>query len=228
MLVGSRVLAALWTATGICPHGAVRGTRLWGVDLDAIGDAPLLRQVEAIETILVEDRALDALLGVLPAVELPGCYVGAGAVAAAVWNRRFRLPPGTGVKDYDVVYYDPTDLSAEAERTVEAAVAALAPAGVEVDVTNEARVHLWYEERFGRAIEQYVSSEAAIATWPSTATSVGLRRSGQQLSVCAPYGLRDLFLGIVRPNLTLVSRELYESKVTRWKATWPSLTTLPW
>ena len=198
------------------------------MDLDIVGDAPLSRQVEAIEAIVVEDGALNALLSVLPALQLPGCYVGAGAVAAAVWNRRFRLPPGTGVKDYDVVYYDPTDLSAEAERTVEAAIAALAPEGVEVDVTNEARVHLWYEERFGRPIKQYVSSEAAIATWPSTATSVGLCRSGQQLSVCAPYGLRDLFLGIVRPNRTLVSRELYESKVRRWKATWPSLTTLPW
>ena len=120
------------------------------MDLDIVGDAPLSRQVEAIEAIVVEDGALNALLSVLPALQLPGCYVGAGAVAAAVWNRRFRLPSGTGVKDYDVVYYDPTDLSAEAERTVEAAIAALAPEGVEVDVTNEARVHLWYEERFGR------------------------------------------------------------------------------
>ena len=32
------------------------------------------------------------------------------------------------------------------------------------DVKNEARVHLWYEARFGAAIPPYQSAEAAIAT----------------------------------------------------------------
>jgi hypothetical protein len=39
------------------------------------------------------------------------------------------------------------------------------------DVKNEARVHLWYERRFGRHLEPYRSTGDAIATWPTTASS---------------------------------------------------------
>jgi hypothetical protein len=53
------------------------------------------------------------------------------------------------VKDYDVFYFDDSDLSWDAEdaviRRVQEAVADL---GVTVEVKNQARVHLWYEQRF--------------------------------------------------------------------------------
>jgi len=198
------------------------------VDLDGLAEASCEHQVAAIDEILRADPVLDLLLDVLETLPLPDWYVGAGAVAAAVWNHRFGLPPGTAVRDYDVVYYDPADLSAERERAVELAVQAVVGENVAIDVTNEARVHLWYGERFGRSIPQYASSQAAIATWPSTATSVGVRRSGGRLEVYAPHGLRDLLLGVVRPNRTLVTREVYEAKATRWRNAWPSLTVIPW
>src|SRR5437899_6635367 len=43
---------------------------------------------------------------------------------------------------------------------------------IKLDVKNEARVHLWYEDRFGYAIKPYLSSADAIATFPTTATAV--------------------------------------------------------
>jgi hypothetical protein len=176
------------------------------------------------------DPVVDLLLSRLAASGPPEWYVGAGAVAAAVWNRRFGKPPGCGVKDYDVVYFDPGDLGEEAEARVRATIAGWVPASVELDVTNEARVHLWYHEAFGRRIEPYRSIEAAIATWPTTATSIGVRLDGGggAFSVCAPFGLDDLFAGVVRPNTALVSREVYEAKVARWRQVWPELTILPW
>lgn len=154
--------------------------------------------------------------------------MGAGAIAGTVWNALFGWPPTRGIRDYDVVYYDGDDLSADAERAVEAAVAKVVPDAV-VDVTNEARVHLWYEHRFGVSIRQYTSSADAIATWPSTATSVGVRTTEQgTLEVCAPCGVDDLLGGVVRPNKALVTREVYESKAARWKQVWPELTFIPW
>jgi hypothetical protein len=100
--------------------------------------------------------------------------------------------------------------------------------GVTVDVTNEARVHLWYEQRFGVPLEPYGSTEEAIATWPTTASSVGVRPAGSGLAVCAPFGLRDLFALVVRPNKTLVTEAIYTAKAARWQATWPRLTILGW
>jgi uncharacterized protein len=89
-------------------------------------------------------------------------------------------------------------------------------------------VHQWYERRFGVPLQPYRSSEEAIATWPATATSIGVRSGPDGLVVCAPYGLRDLFTLVVRPNKTLVTEAVYTAKADRWRSTWPRLQVVPW
>lgn len=190
--------------------------------------APIGRQVTALEEIVRSNPVICRLLDTLPALQLPSWYVGAGAVAQTVWNQVHGFPPNHGLKDYDVVYLDPGDLTVDGERAVEAKVAELLDAAVTVDVTNEARVHTWYERRFGQPLAPYRSVEQAIATWPSTATSVGVRYERGVFDVCAPYGLSDLFGLIVRPNTALVSRDIYEAKAARWHQLWPLLTVLTW
>ena len=166
---------------------------------------------------------------------LPDWYIGAGAIAQTVWNDAHGFDPLHGIKDLDVVYHDPTDLSTESEHEVEARLTdALAGLGPEVDATNEARVHTWYEARFGVAIAPYPSTAAAIATWPSTASSVGVRTGDPDghgpdgFAVCAPFGLDDLLGLVVRPNTVLVTEAVYTAKAARWAATWPRLTVHPW
>jgi hypothetical protein len=69
-------------------------------------------------------------------------------------------------------------------------------------------VHLWYEQRFGPHIEPFTSTEEAIATWPTTASSVGVRRDSGGFVAWAPFGLTDLLGMVVRPNKAMVTREL--------------------
>jgi hypothetical protein len=88
---------------------------------------------------------------------------------------------------------------------------------LKLDVKNEARVHLWYKERFGYTIKPYSSSADAIATFPTTATSVGIRRLLGNFECCAPFGLDDLFGLIVRPNKRQVTGSIYEMKTDRWR-----------
>jgi hypothetical protein len=53
------------------------------------------------------------------------------------------------VKDYDVFYFD-EDLSWEAEDAVIQHLGVLTnDLGVTVEIRNQARVHLWYKQRFG-------------------------------------------------------------------------------
>jgi uncharacterized protein len=206
------------------------------VDVRSLADADLDSQVASLARLLRASPVVAPLLDALPEWGLPGCYVGAGAVAQTVWNAAHGFALDVGIKDADVVYFDPGDLSSEAEDRAESLVARSVPSlGVKVDVTNEARVHLWYERRFGVPLEPYESSEAAIATWPTTASSIGVRparpgRPGRSdgLAVCAPFGLRDLFALVVRPNKTLVTEEIYTAKAARWHATWPRLTIVGW
>jgi hypothetical protein len=47
------------------------------------------------------------------------------------------------------------------------------------------------------------------------------------MRICAPFGLDDLFAMVVRPNKTLVTREVYDEKVRRWRTAWPRLTGAP-
>lgn len=199
------------------------------MDLRSLADTDLATQAAALGRLLRASPVVGPLLDALPAWGLPGCYVGAGAVTQTVWNAAHGFAADTGLKDADVVYFDPHDLSAEAEERTEELVRRSVPSlGVAVDVTNEARVHLWYERRFGVPLEPYGSTEAAIATWPTTASSIGVRPTPSGLAVCAPYGLRDLFALVVRPNKTIVTEAVYSAKAARWRATWPGLTILDW
>jgi len=165
----------------------------------------------------------------LHALELPEAYVGAGCVAQTVWNRLHGYPPQHGIKDIDIVYFDGQDLSIGAEQAaLERAAARFPDLAPRLDVKNEARVHLWYEARFGFPIAPYQSVEDAIGSWPSTATAIGVRIETGRFRAFAPFGLDDLWGGIIRPNKRLITREIYEAKANAWRAKWPDLRVYAW
>lgn len=201
----------------------------WRVLVEHPEDSALHRQVEYLQAALSQNPVAEAVLSLGAELALPGWYFGAGGVSQTVWNIRHGFEPAEGIKDYDLVYFDPNDLSEDSRRAVEDEVAArLSSFDVVVDVHNEARVHLWYEQRFGRRIDPYRSTEHAVATWPTTASCVGVRRDSDGLTVCAPYGLADALGMVARPNKAIVSRDVYEEKVLRWARRWPRLRVIPW
>jgi uncharacterized protein len=198
-------------------------------DCDAVAYASISRQVNALEVIVRSNPVIRPLLDRLEDLQLPAWYVGAGAIAQTVWNHLHDFPATHGINDYDIVYFDRHDLTKASEDAIEATIAAWVDVGTaKLDVTNQARVHTWYEQRFGRPLSAYRSSEHAIATWPTTATSVGVRSNQNGFEVCAPFGLTDLFAMVVRPNAKLVSQAVYQAKAERWRHMWPRLTVLPW
>ncbi len=139
------------------------------------------------------------------------------------------MAPSAEIKDIDLVYFDAADLSERSEADHEARInAAFANLPVRFDVKNEARVHLWYERRFGYPIRPYTSAQQAIATFPTTATSVGVRPSPSGLEVCAPFELDDLQRLVVRPNKVQITEAIYRAKVDRWRAIWPRLQIVEW
>ena len=162
-------------------------------------------------------------------IQLPDAWLVAGAVAQTVWNEKLGYPPDHGIRDVDIVYFDGDDLRADSETRVEQRIRSLfAGLPVAFDVKNEARVHLWYEAKFGRAIPPYRSTEEAIATFPTTATAIGVRLTDGRLEVTAPFGLADLMSLVVRPNKAQVTQPIYDAKVARWRDLWPGLDIRPW
>ena len=179
--------------------------------------------------LLRRNPVLMAVLDRAVTLDLPDCWVVAGAVYQTVWNVLDDRPPADEIKDYDLAYHDATDLSYEAEDAViQRAAALFADLGVDVEVRNQARVHLWFEDHFGTPCAPHASTRAAIDRFPARMAAIGVRRRSDGLELYAPYGTDDLLSMVVRPNPGLVTRDVYERKVASWTERWPHLTVLPW
>ncbi|MEK4044541.1 nucleotidyltransferase family protein [Paenibacillus sp. FSL H8-0048] len=157
-------------------------------------------------------------------------YIGAGCLAQTVWNELTGRAPEYGISDIDIVYFDAEDLSYAAEdEVIKKGKEIFEGISVPIDLKNQARVHLWYPQKFGVEIGPYQSLEAAIDTWPTTVTSLGARlEPNGEWKIYAPFGLEDLFQFVLRPNKTLITEQVYLAKIVKWKSKWPELTVIPW
>jgi hypothetical protein len=182
-----------------------------------------------LEAALRQNEPLWNILRRFDEIGLTDGWLVAGCVAQTVWNVAFEQDVATGIKDADIVYFDPSDLSAERETRHEQRLRSkFSHLPLKLDVKNEARVHLWYEARFGYPIVPYSSCADAIASFPTTATAVGVRLNNGEFECCAPFGLDDLFGLIVRPNKRQITEAIYQAKLMRWRSIWPRLDYLPW
>jgi uncharacterized protein len=156
-------------------------------------------------------------------------YLAAGCLFQTVWNVVEGLDPQHGISDYDLIYLDDTDLSWGAEDVViKRCAAAYGDLGVDVEVRNQARVHLWYEDHFGVPCPPIRACTEAIDRYAAHACRVGLRLDGGRYQVYAPSGFDDLFDFVIRPNPVIAPREVYETKAARWQRLWPRLEVMPW
>jgi len=186
-------------------------------------------QIELLEKIITSNKVLHGILKKANSLGIQHYYFGAGCITQTVWNFQMGFDLSYGISDIDFAYYDNSDLSFDAENTaIEHITNTLGPCPIKLDIKNQARVHLWYGEHFGSAIEPYASLEEAINTWPATATSIGVRLENDRMRLYAPFGLNDLFGMIVRPNKTKITEEIYLQKANKWLAKWPRLTVIPW
>ena len=194
------------------------------------GKLPLDEQLRHFKTALLRNQTLAEVLARAAGLGLPDWYLVAGCLFQTVWNVATGQPPEAGILDYDLAYFDRSDPSWAAEDAViQAGNRVFAGLPAPVQIRNQARVHLWYEEKFGRSCPPHDSTETAITTYEATTAAVGVRLlPGGRLRVYAPYGLSDIFDMMVRPNPVLASREVYEAKTARWQRQWPELTVLPW
>ena len=172
---------------------------------------------------------LSAVLERWSSISLPDCWLSSTVIAQTVWNESLGFPSHYGLADIDLVYFDVGDLSADREMRQATRVRnLLAEIPIWIDTKNQARVHLWYESKFGCPVAPYASTVHAIATFPTTAGAVGIRPTPSGLSVFAPFGLSDLFELVVRPNKTQITRAIYETKTARWRNLWPQLRITDW
>lgn len=110
----------------------------------------LSRDEAAVVDAVLADPICRTIVDRAPQLGLTEWWLTAGAVFQNVWNAVEHRTPGYGINDYDLFYCDGSDLSWEAEdRVILAAAQLFDDVAATIEVRNEARVHLWYEEKFG-------------------------------------------------------------------------------
>ncbi len=169
------------------------------------------------------------ILQLAPLLGVTDWWLTAGALFQTVWNVLEGKDPQAGIRDYDLFYFD-EDTSYEAENAVILRAKELfSDLGVDVEVRNEARVHLWYEEHFGVPAIAFTSTADAIDHFAAKTCCFAVTADAAgTLKTYAPHGFDDLFARRVVPNPVLAPRDVYEAKTKRWTQVWPSLRVLPW
>jgi len=189
-----------------------------------------MNELEAeLAAIVRADAGLMHVLTTVRALDLPDWRLVSGAVYQAVWNARTGRPAGYGVKDYDLAYFDASDLSYEAEDVVIKRVAAAfdEPFRSQVEVRNQARVDLWFQNRFGEPYEALGSTDEALGRFVAPAFAVGVRlEPDDRLSIAAPFGLDDVFALTIRPNPNRPVARGWAKAVDSARVRWPELTVI--
>ena len=169
---------------------------------------------------------LMAVLKTARELDLPDWLIFSGAVYQPVWNHLTGRTADHGLSDYDLAYFDASDTSYEAEdRVIRRVAAAFEPPLRDlVQVRNQARVHLWFEARFGEAYEPLARTADALERFAAPAFAIGVRlETDDTLTIVAPFGLRDVFDMRIQPNPQRPCRVL-AATIAKARDRWPEVT----
>jgi hypothetical protein len=175
----------------------------------------------SVASILRADPLRWHLLGVVSALRLPDCWIGAGFVRNAVWDHLHGRLPSPPQGDVDVIWYDDRRTDPEQDRHLETSLTDAEPSVV-WSVKNQARMHV------RNADQPYRSSTDAMRFWPETATAIAARRTEEgNCEIAAPLGLDDLFRLVIRPTsrFTTDKHDMFKARVDDkdWLTRWPRL-----
>ena len=171
------------------------------------------------------DPDLMRVLETTAELDLNDWLIFSGSVYQCVWNAVTGRPPGHGVKDFDLGYFD-DDVSWDAEDAVIRRVAEAfdEPLKSRVEVRNQRRVSEWFPAKFGEPYPPVATTAEALDRFVAPAFAVGVRMEPDgRISVVAPFGLEDTFAMLVRPNPNRPLAKDWDRVVAGLRARWPEV-----
>lgn len=195
-----------------------------------LAKAPFDLKLETLTAFIGAETVLMEVLHGIRDMQLPDGMIVAGALYNLVWNRLSARPGLSDVNDIDLFYFDP-DLSWAAEdRVIQEVTARFSNLPLPVQARNQARVHLWFAEKFGATeFTPLTSSAEMLGRYASKAHALGARlEADDRMSIVAPFGPDDVFAFRVAPNPVLPNKATHDTKAARAKAIWPEITVVPW
>ena len=162
--------------------------------------------------------AIPAVVEQLPALGVGQALLTGGCLAQTWWNIAAGRDPAAGVRDYDLFYWD-EDTSWEAEDAVIRRAGAIWP-DLPVEPRNQARVHLWFAEKFGDPCPPLPSATAGVERFLFLGIRLGL---DADWGFYAPAGLGDTLVGVLRPDPAMPRLAQARAKASDYRARRPEL-----
>lgn len=188
--------------------------------------------MENYETRLIEiirnSPKIMTILETCRALKLNDWRLVSGAIYGTIFNHLTNRPLDYGIKDYDIAYFD-NDTSYEAEdiwiKKLENALPPyLKPLA---ELRNQARVHLWFKDKFGDEYPPLKNSDESLLRYLCHAHAVAIRlEDNNNISVFAPFGLEDIFNMVLRHNEKRGAFDKFIEKSNSIKARWGEVTIL--
>lgn len=144
--------------------------------------------------------------------------IAAGFVRNLVWDKLHGYGQSTPLADIDLIYFDPVNISAEFELTVENTLKE--KSGLNWSVKNQARMH----DR--NADQPYRDTTHAMMHWVEIETAVGARLNNSgDIEIVAPFGLENLQNLTITLNQYRPKLEEFHARIEQkqWLKIWPQL-----
>jgi len=144
-----------------------------------------------------------------------------GCLAQSWWNIAAGRNPLAGIRDYDLFYWDADTGWGAEDRVIRRAATLFGALGLNVEPRNQARVHIWFENRFGAPCPPLPNARAGIDRFLFPAIRLGLDRDWR---LYAPDGLSDTLAAHLRPDPAMPRIEQAAPKAADYLRRFPELT----
>lgn len=169
--------------------------------------------------LIKKDEWMMNILKKAQSLNLPDWMIGAGFVRNKVWDYLHGFENKQVLtNDIDLIYFNPSNSSEEIDEWYSRRLKGLT--GVNWEVVNQARTHLWHKR------PPYKNTEEALSEWVETPTCVAVRLEREDtLTFFAPHGIVDLVNLIVRPSPNNSDIKAYKERQKKksWRQKWPKL-----
>ena len=104
--------------------------------------------------LLAANPNIEALLEGVRELEIPDCWLASGALVQTIWNARHGFAPTFGIKDYDLIYFNPDTSWDKENAMIDRVRGHFRELGIEIEIRNQARVPLWYRDNSASTIRR--------------------------------------------------------------------------
>jgi len=173
-----------------------------------------------------KNRFNKEILHRLSSLELKDTWLVAGSLFQTVWNIKSGKNPEDNINDYDIFYYD-KDISYEAEDAhIKRVEQIFSDLPIVVELRNQARVPLWYKKKFDLEYPEVANAKDNISRFFFECNCIGISYKDGKMSTYAPFGIEDIYSGVLRSNHTVdsfITEKMRMDKAKKYISRWPWL-----